>query len=83
MTTLKDFNQETLDNIDNLVQQSAEIIKAEALRLLTTGAVDPEDERPFWNAKLVVAVACEHAANQWANRLDKQWMDARTNLRRF
>jgi hypothetical protein len=85
MATLKDFDQQTLDNIDNLADQCAEIIKQEARRLLTTGAVDPNEnkDRPMWTPKLVVSVACEHAAKQWTNHLDKNWMRSRNNLRNF
>ena len=85
MAKLSDFDNEVLNAIDVLSSQCRDIIRNEAIRLLTSGAIDPSEGegRPMWIPKLVVAVACEYAASQWENRVDGEWMKARKNLRSF
>lgn len=85
MTILKDTPAGTLDRVDDLADQCADIIKQEARRLLLSGGVDPTEnaDRPYWLPKLLVSVACEHAASQWENPVDPTWTDARKNLRHF
>lgn len=85
MTTMQNINPDIVARVDELADKCADIIRKEARRLLCSGGIDPEKnaDKPYWLPKLVVSVACEHAASQWENRLDSNWLNSRRNLRCF
>ena len=77
--------KEALERVDDLANQTANMIREQAEKYIRSGAVDLEhnSELPFWLPKLLTSAACLHAADQWSNAYDKEWMEARENLSHF